>query len=306
MYSLYALLKVVSGISLHPKINLDRNYTFNKLYQYYMHHRIKGTQLMAWRQTRNNYGKWSSEQTSATDGDLMIAQALFLASKKWPRKTQYAKQLRLLLNDILKYETNQHAHVLTVGNWATPVSHSSNLMRSSDVMPTAFEQFYDFSHNKQWLVIKHTMLNRLLQLSEQHKPGLVPDFAWVTKRSVKAVNSTQITNKYANDYYYNACRVPMLLAKSHDPIAQKILKRMLRFFVKNPAVTAGYTMRGKSLNKHQSASFSAPLLMATSFHRNQGYDSLFFHEQWIFAKAITRQDYYNATLVMYTLIFSSI
>ena len=66
--------------------------------------------------------------------------------------------------------------MLTVGNWATPASNSANLMRSSDVMPTAFEQFYDFSHNRQWLVIKTKMLNRLFQLSKQYKSGLVPDF----------------------------------------------------------------------------------------------------------------------------------
>ena len=288
------------------KLGLEGNHTFNKLYQYYMHHRIKGTQLMAWRQNRNKYGQWSSEQTSATDGDLMIAQSLFMASKKWPQKTYYANQLRLLLNDILKYETNQHTHALTVGNWATPTSNSSNLMRSSDIMPTAFEQFYDFSHNRQWLVIKTKMLNRLFQLSEQNKSGLVPDFAWVTQHSSNLAKGTHVTNKYANDYYYNACRVPMLLAQSHDPVAQKTLKSMLSFFAKHPTVTAGYTMSGKTLNDYQSASFSAPLLMATSWHRNQGYDSLFFREQWIFAKAMTKQDYYNAALTMYALMFSNI
>lgn len=288
------------------KLSLEGPHTFNKLYQYYMHHRIKGTQLMAWRQSRNKYGKWSSEQTSATDGDLMIAQSLFLASKKWPQKKYYTNQLRLLLNDILKYEANQHTQVLTVGNWATPESNSANLMRSSDVMPTAFEQFYDFSHNRQWLVIKTKMLNRLFQLSKQHKSGLVPDFSWVTQHNESSVKGAHITNKYANDYYYNACRVPMLLAQSHDPLAQKTLTSMLHFFAKHSTVTAGYTMSGKPLNDYQSASFSAPLLMATSWYLNQGYDSLFFHEQWIFAKAMTKHDYYNATLTMYAIMFSHI
>ena len=65
-------------------------------------------------------------------------------------------------------------------------------------------------------------------------------------------------------------------------------------------------MSGKPLNDYQSASFSAPLLMATSWYLNQGYDSLFFHQQWIFAKAMTKHDYYNATLTMYALMFSSI
>ncbi|MBS0937977.1 glycosyl hydrolase family 8 [Lactiplantibacillus plantarum] len=288
------------------KLGLEGNHTFNKLYQYYMHHRIKGTQLMSWRQSRNQYGKWSSEQTSATDGDLMIAQSLFLASKKWPQKRYYANQLRLLLNDILNGETNQRTQMLTVGNWATPTSNLANLMRSSDVMPTAFEQFYAFSHNRQWLVIKNTMLNRLFQLSEQHKSGLVPDFSWVTQHNASPVKGAHILNKYDNDYYYNACRVPMLLAQSHDPVAQKTLKSLLRFFVNQTTVTAGYTLSGKPLNDYQSASFSAPLLMATSWHHNQGYDSLFFHEQWIFAKVIAKRDYYNATLTMYALMFSSI
>lgn len=132
---------------------------FAKLVQYYLKHRDRNTQLMAWRQTKKN-GKWSSERNSATDGDLFIAKALFLAAKRW-KNPAYQRQGQKLIADILRYEYNPTTHALTVGNWADSKSKYYNLMRTSDVLPTMFDQFYRESNDSRWLLIKKTMLKRL-------------------------------------------------------------------------------------------------------------------------------------------------
>lgn len=207
---------------------------FAKLVQYYLKHRDRNTQLMAWRQTKKN-GKWSSERNSATDGDLFIAKALFLAAKRW-KNPAYQRQGQKLIADILRYEYNPTTHALTVGNWADSKSKYYNLMRTSDVLPTMFDQFYRESNDSRWLLIKKTMLKRLNQLSHQHKSGLVPDFAWLTSKDAKPGNN------------------------------------------------------------YQSASFSAPIYIAVNENRNQGYDNLFDSQQYIFAKKLPKNNYYDAVL----------
>ena len=267
---------------------------FAKLVQYYLKHRDRNTQLMAWRQTKKN-GKWSSERNSATDGDLFIAKALFLAAKRW-KNPAYQRQGQKLIADILRYEYNPTTHALTVGNWADSKSKYYNLMRTSDVLPTMFDQFYRESNDSRWLLIKKTMLKRLNQLSNQHKSGLVPDFAWLTSKDAKPVKGRVTTDRYDGDYYANACRVPMDLAFSKDKLAKNTVHRLLKFFSKQNTITAGYTLKGKPVNNYQSASFSAPIYIAVNENRNQGYDNLFASQQYIFAKKLPKNNYYDAVL----------
>ena len=267
---------------------------FAKLYQYYLDHRNRGTQLMAWRQTMKK-GKWTSERNSATDGDLFIAQALFLAAERW-ENNQYQVQGQKLISDILRYEYNPTTQALTVGNWADSKSKYYNLLRTSDVLPTMFDKFYQESDDSRWLVIKKSMLKRLNQLSHQHKSGLVPDFAWLTTKNAKPVKGKITASEYDGDYYANACRVPMNLATSKEKLAKNTLHRLLKFFSKQNTVTAGYTLKGKPLNNYQSASFSAPIYIAVNENRNQGYDNLFASQQYIFAKKLPKDNYYDAAL----------
>ncbi|MCH4003691.1 MAG: glycosyl hydrolase family 8 [Lactobacillus crispatus] len=267
---------------------------FAKLERYYLAHRDRKTQLMAWKQTEKD-GKWTNEHNSATDGDLFIAQALFLAAKRW-KKPKYQKQGRRLIADILRYEYNPATHALTVGNWANSKSKYYNLLRTSDVLPTMFDKFYQESDDSRWLVIKKSMLKRLNQLSHQHKSGLVPDFAWLTTKNAKPVKGKITASEYDGDYYANACRVPMNLATSKEKLAKNTLHRLLKFFSKQNTVTAGYTLKGKPLNNYQSASFSAPIYIAVNENRNQGYDNLFDSQQYIFAKKLPKNNYYDAAL----------
>lgn len=276
---------------------------FDQLLNYYLAHRDyvgnhhqTPTYLMQWRQYQKN-GHWTSDINSATDGDLFIAMALHQAARVWPKRAGYYRNLeRHLTSDILTYEYNPHTRSLTVGDWATSKSKYYRLMRTSDVAPTFFDTFYQSSHDQRWRIVKNGMLDHLADLSTQHRTGLVPDFAWVTADSAKPVKPWTVASKNDGNYSANACRVPMMLANSKDPRAQKTLTRMMKFFSRQSHVTAGYTLAGKKLNHYQSASFSAPIFLAVSRNRNHGYDNLFASQKFIFSKLLPKDNYYDATL----------
>lgn len=274
---------------------------FDHLLNYYLAHRdyisSHKTALMQWRQTKNFKNKWTSNVNSATDGDLYIAEALGEAAKVWPRRAAYYRRLqRTLLSDILAYEYNPKTQSLTVGDWASKKSKYYTLMRTSDVMPTAFDDFYQASHDRRWLQVKNQMLARLSDLSKQHRTGLVPDFAWISETGARPVKPNTIASKNDGNYSANACRVPMMLADSKDPKARHVLNKMMKFFSNQYSVTAGYTLSGQRLNHYQAASFNAPLFYAASCHRNQGYDNLFSSQKIVFSKHLPQDNYYDATL----------
>lgn len=271
---------------------------FKQLYNYYLKHREvingKQTQLMSWRQVHTQ-SQIRTQKSSATDGDLLIARALLLANTEYPNNN-YDKQAKKLLNDILKYEYNSENKTLIVGNWATKSSKYYNLLRTSDVMPDSFEDFYKFSGNKLWLNINNSMLNYLITLSQQHTSGLIPDFAWINKKGAFPVKPNTIASKYDGDYWMNACRIPLMLAYNKDNRSKKIVQKLLNFFTEKSTVTSGYTLNGKNLNNYESASFSMPIFLATYANRNQGYDKLFLSQQYVFFQQLSQTNYYDATL----------
>lgn len=255
------------------------------------------THLMQWRQYRDPKGHWVSDVSSATDGDLYIAMALGRAARVWPRRAPIYQRLeRQLAADILQHEYNPATGCLTTGDWARPHTAAGRLLRTSDVMPIAFDQLAHDTGDRRWVRVKGQMLTRLADLAGQHRSGLVPDFAVVTATSARAVKANQVAGPHDGDYGPNACRVPLMLAHSRDPQAQRIEGKLLRFFSRQPYVAEGYTLTGRPLAKHRSASFSAPVFAAVNQHRGQGYDQLFANEKYVFSHPLPRHEYYGATL----------
>ncbi|MGT2751363.1 glycosyl hydrolase family 8 [Streptococcus orisasini] len=281
------------------KKGVDSKSEFSKLYQYYLDHRTAGTQLMSWKQNIKADGSIEDMPNSATDGDLYIAYALIKAAELWPDKAEaYKKQARLLLNDILAYNYNSETKSLTVGNWATEGTDYYDLVRTSDVLPEQFDVFYNFSKNNTWKDIKSSMLDSLEKMSGQHKAGLFPDFMWVRKSGqVKAAKANLIASKYDGDYYYNACRMPYNLARSKDKQSQKMLRKMMNFFMKQKTIYAGYKLNGKHLDAHQSASFEAPIFYAAKkIDHNHKYERLHQQEKKVFVNGLSSTNYYDSAL----------
>ncbi|KRN33510.1 glycosyl hydrolase family 8 [Weissella halotolerans] len=274
---------------------------FDRLVNYYLDHRLtvnhRETSLMSWRQRRDHQGQWHSENQSATDGDLTIADALITAANTWPQRQGFYKHLaKNLADDILKYEYNPGENMLTVSTWATPDDSAYHLMRTSDVMPLVFTKLAVTSHDNRWDKLNDSMLSKLETLSQQHKSGLVPDFARVDGLSVRPAKAHSVATAWDGYYGSNACRVPMMLASSNDPRAKKIVAKMMHFFQRQGYVTAGYSLQGKPLTKYQSRAFSAPIFYAADANKQSGYDGLFQSQSYIFHKPIQADHYYDATL----------
>lgn len=274
----------------------DTQEDFHKLYNYYMNHRTNKTQLMSWRQTIKN-GQVSDEKNNATDGDIYIAYALIKAAKLWKQHApEYQKQATAILQDILTYNYNSKANFLTAGNWASKDSDYYWLMRTSDTLPEQFETFYDFTKDEQWLSIKASMLEKLETISAQHSTGLIPDFIWVSEKGdARAAEANAVASAHDGDYYYNACRLPYVLAQSQDKHSQKILNKMMAFFMEQKSIYAGYRLDGKPLDQHQPSSFGAPIFYAAS--KNDAYDKLLQQNKYIFLQDLPSDSYYEAVIV---------
>ncbi|KRL97143.1 glycosyl hydrolase family 8 [Liquorilactobacillus satsumensis] len=276
---------------------------FNRLFNYYLKNRDEGTQLMSWKQVISKK-RTVKFKNNATDGDLYIAYSLLQAAKIWPQSAAlYRKQANKLLSDILKYDYNTATGCLTVGNWATGSDKYSNLLRTSDTLPAQFDEFYRFTDDPTWLTIKKSMLQQLQRLSAQHATGLLPDFAWIKHDGkVVAAKAQSVSVKYRDDgyYSYNACRLPYNLAQSKDKHAQLVLRKMMKFFMKQEYITGGYQLNGKKLNDYQSASFAAPILYAAM--QNSQFYKLVQQEKYIFMQKVDPTNYYQATIVTLTAI----
>lgn len=101
---------------------------------------------------------------------------MILAARRWHDET-YRHQAVKLINDIMAKKVNNETNCLTVGNWSDQDSKYYYLLRTSDCLPKELLAFYQVTKDERWLLIRKTMLERLRQLSNQSKSGLIPDFA---------------------------------------------------------------------------------------------------------------------------------
>ena len=268
---------------------------FEKLYRYYLSHKDGDTQLMSWRQTVVQ-NQVSDEANNATDGDLYIAYSLIKAAQQWPNQSdEYQKQAQAILQDVLTYNYNSEQKILTVGNWAAADTKFHNLVRTSDILPAQFQAFYDLTGDQEWLEIKDSMLAKLETVSQQHQTGLIPDFIWVDGDKVTVAAPNDISTENDGDYSYNACRLPYNLAQSKDKRSQKILTKMLDFFMEEDSIKAGYSLEGEPLNQYQASSFAAPVFYAAN--RDANYRKLVQQNKYVFMTKLSSENYYEAALV---------
>lgn len=262
---------------------------FERYYHYYLNHRSRQTQLMAWRQNRNHTSVTNTY--SATDGDIMIAAALIIAAKQW-HEVKFAHQAQKLLTSIYRYEFNHTTNLPTLGNWVKANSPLAYRVRTSDLMPQFFQLFYRFSHHRYWQTSAHNSLQCLKQLASYHSSGLIGEFAQV--KFTHHLTSHPLSPAYG----YSAARIPLNLASYPSKNAQAVITKMLTFFSKQRKITANYNTSGRALTNYQTAVFGAPLYYAAlnnQYHHFTKVAQLTHHQ----ATAMPLNNYYAATLLTY-------
>ena len=89
---------------------------FDRLYHYYLNHRLEGTQLMSWKQT---ISRWKSNRMRIITPQMGISTSpmlLLKAAQQWPKQAKdYQAQAKAILEDILAHNYNEETGVSNGG-----------------------------------------------------------------------------------------------------------------------------------------------------------------------------------------------
>ncbi len=293
------------GYGMLITVMLGDQATFNKLYAYVRAHRsTMGSGLMAWRQDEkckdvfvNEDGEYEGD-SSATDGDLDIAYALLIASKKWGAQKvsapvlnyNYRTEAKRVIDAIRKWTIFPAGHRLeymtNVGDWVEPGSNDDG-SRSSDWTFSHFRAFSKFAKEFNpsdtfWdkVLDKHYSVLATLQ-AQNPSTGLIPDFTvfrngtWQPAPKCKAGEVGEDCSGWLEGitdgkYHYNACRDPWRIgtdAVVNDSSRGKAAARILNNWIREASdgdpknIVNGYNLDGSSFGDENALCFSAPFIV---------------------------------------------
>lgn len=241
---------------------------FDQLLTYYVAHQISADNaLMDWKQVEED-GEMvsvSKAPVNATDGDMDIAYALFLADEQFGSQGvfNYKEMALNLTAALLTYTFQEDTHLLFVGDWAKEDETYQYLVRTSDLNLFYFAYFFEKTRDTRWQLVQQAAENTLLQLSDLNQTGLIPDFAFVTPTAVSVATANVFEGENDGDFGWNANRVPWRLALDDNVTAKKVSSKFLSFFRSQSAIYAGYQLSGTPLVDYSSMAFSAPLALAS-------------------------------------------
>ena len=185
---------------------------------------------------RNNHGlmKWQVRMNSrqqlyvaedaedcATDGDIDIATALFLAASKWPHGSQmypggaYGAEAARLCDALMAHCIHPSLHVPLLGDWCNQDGRDNRRLydstRSSDFILSSFLLFHlkhpDPHARSRWQqVLEATLQVALSQMQHTHT-GLIADFlVYESRHGWHPPRGKHLESKYDGEMSWNACR----------------------------------------------------------------------------------------------------
>ncbi len=198
----YALLMAVA---------LDDRQTFDRVLKWTTTHLSRfqkfGDHLLAWHwEVEKGVTDWNS----ASDAEVDMALALLLAHTRWKHE-DYRKQALLLLQDILKLETEVigTARYLMPGNWR--LGKKMHPLNPSYFSPAHFRLFYSVTNDGRWLELLESSYAFLQQLSSQEtisiRAGLVPD--WI---GIDVEGRLHVIEGFSAHTTWDAVRMPWRVA----------------------------------------------------------------------------------------------
>jgi hypothetical protein len=262
---------------------------FDALARFYDAHRsaIEGT-LMGWQQVKQGsqvVNNPNGGTDSATDGDLDVAYAFFVAHDQWGSGGTFdyrAKGLAMArgIDRALLGAGDKH---LRLGDWVResdpkygPTTRSSDFLLGHLKVFHAADASLGFS---QAFTTTLAIANGQLTASSggAAPTGLLPDFFTKGATGWKPVAPSFLEGAHDGDYHYNACRVPWRLATYELTTGDRALHtglENLNTFIKgatngNPrGVKAGYRVSsgtpGQSYASYEDLSFTAPFLVSAA------------------------------------------
>jgi endo-1,4-beta-D-glucanase Y len=291
--------------------------TYDNLFRYCRSHPSRRSRyLMAWAQYSN--GK-STDNTSATDGDVDIAYSLLLADTQWGSngRINYLKEGKAMINAIMQYEINHKTWSVLLSDGLEAESRDYFDMRSSDFMPAHFKAFYTATKDDRWNRVINANYKLFANIQENYSPdaGLLPDFIVHINKKAKPAPANFLESPYDGFYNYNACRVPWRISTDYllngDVRAKTIagnINRWIRETTGNYTynLSAGYTLAGNDIKGRyfEALSFVAPFgVSAMVDKKNQPW----LNKVWNYLTAFKMKDYdyYDNSIKLFDMIILS-
>ncbi len=311
----YGMMIVAHMAGLDP----DARTIFDGLYRFYRDHPSRHhPELMAWRQLVGCHS--SSDDGTATDGDLAIAYALLLADRQWGSDgaIDYRAAARRMIDAIGRLDIHPATDLPQLGAGIPPTDQALyDTVRPSDIGPADFHAFLDATGDRRWqkvLDASYAMLDRLQQ-RDAPTTGLVPEFAIVKGGTPEPAAAGYLDTPHAGSYEYNACRVPWRIAMGFlldgDRPARRIVERIEDWFVKSTAgdpasIRAGYHLDGRPLADFDYICFTGAVAVGAMVStRYQGWLNRLWDDVASTTVVDPPSDYYGGTLrLLYMLVLS--
>lgn len=240
--------------------------------------------LMKWQVCQDkNFALYVNEdgEDCATDGDIDIATALFLAHKRWPGGSPmyppgaYLAEGAALSDAILRYCIHPELHTPLLGDWANCDDKQNrrlyNSTRSSDFILSGFLLFHKMHPSAearaQWQTVLESTLAAAISQLNVSKSGLIADFLEHDKhKGWVPASGKLLESKYDGEMSWNACRTPWRIAHyyavSGDERVLPLLQAMHHTLTSHnfPSVPAGLRVKdGKPLVDYSERAFIAPV-----------------------------------------------
>lgn len=272
----YGMITVV----LMAGYDSDAKEIFDGMVRFFLEHRSSVSEtLPSWQVL----GKVGSHETcdrfaSATDGDLDVAYALFLADKQWGSDGKYNyRSIALdMCDSILEFDVHEVNHRVLLGDWV-PGEETDEKYRSatrpSDWMPAHFRLFRAESGNPTWERVVDTIYSLAAAVAHT-ETGLLPDF--VVDTPPKAAEPHFLENFSDGSYGANACRVPwrvgMDMIHFGSDESKGVILNIMQWLMKESGGTVhgimnGYFLNGVPLFENNIAPrgmYAAPFMVAST------------------------------------------
>ena len=262
---------------------------FEHLWQWTRQHLQRDDYLFSWRYRPCEYNdkRCVDDPNNATDGDILIAWALFRASKEWHESAYRDSAIHILkaLASCCIVRLHELHYLLPAASGFMTDEDNFHINLSYWVFP-AFAAFFEETDDLLWLEL-YLAGERLIASSQDNRFSLTPDWLKIEagKPNLAASRSTE--------YGFNACRVPLHLSWPH------------RFNQKNR-----FAGRLTGWERYwQARPFPATLDLlsgtAAAYSANRGMEAvadtvLYFAHGKTFERErdLSDQDYYSASLIL--------
>ncbi|CEP11628.1 hypothetical protein [Parasitella parasitica] len=253
---------------------------FDGLFRYYSRFR-NNHGLMQWQQKADHSGRFvpgdEGGHNCATDGDVDICTALFVAAKIWNRggphgEIDYRQAATELASCIYQHCIHPQTHMPLIGDWADPGDDAYLLTRPSDFILSGYLILY---YAKQWGKVINAIVNCAVgQLSLNPQTGLIADFLKLDQNSglYYPAQGQVLESEHDKDYNWNSCRVPWRIGHyymlTRDERVRPLLETQAHFFAGQLArgggngdcgIKAGYTLDGRCYVDYTDLAFVAPV-----------------------------------------------